>query len=352
MDMVLSRVPGAAKTFSQMTSLTSSDKEFSTVALLNGLVAEIRTDARHAHLVHTTLDRPPRLNSLAIAVILASTFMHAGWNLIGKQQRSVHRFFESVLWGTVAMGFLPAIIAELYLPTLPLRAFGCVLASSFCCSVYMLSLANAYGVGDFTVVYPMARAIPVVLVGIADVLRGHAPTVSGWFGMLFVTVGCLITPMPSLRGFTWACYFNRTQMWIWLTALGTVGYTLFDKWAAEAVPPGLISALRYGYLYFSGSAVFYSVLRRIFGKHDKKHEAPSGRRRVLLGSFFMYGAYGLVLWAYQLSHQAGYVVAFRQFSIVIGVVLGLLLLHERNRAVRLLAVMLICAGLVMVGVWG
>jgi drug/metabolite transporter (DMT)-like permease len=56
-------------------------------------------------------------------------------------------------------------------------------------------------------------------------------------------------------------------------------------------------------------------------------------------------AYWLILWSYQLAAQASYVVALRQFSIIIGVVLGALFLHEAAPVLRLSAACIIVIGM-------
>ena len=65
-----------------------------------------------------------------------------------------------------------------------------------------------------------------------------------------------------------------------------------------------------------------------------------------------FASYSLVLRAYQLSDRAGYVVAFRQFSIIVGVALAFLIYKERWTLARFLGVGLICTGLVLVGMFG
>lgn len=60
----------------------------------------------------------------------------------------------------------------------------------------------------------------------------------------------------------------------------------------------------------------------------------------------------LVLWAYQLGQHASYVVAFRQFSIVIGVVVAFIAYKESGFFVRIVGAVLITAGLVIVGLFG
>lgn len=65
-----------------------------------------------------------------------------------------------------------------------------------------------------------------------------------------------------------------------------------------------------------------------------------------------FGAYWLILWAYQLSPQASYIVAFRQFSIVIGSLMAFLIYKEKGVGIRLTGAVLITTGLVLIGVWG
>ena len=77
-----------------------------------------------------------------------------------------------------------------------------------------------------------------------------------------------------------------------------------------------------------------------------------GWRLPLWAGCLNFGAYWLVLWAYKLSERASYIVAFRQFSIVIGVILAFIIYKEQGRAVRLTATLLIAAGLVVIGLWG
>ena len=60
----------------------------------------------------------------------------------------------------------------------------------------------------------------------------------------------------------------------------------------------------------------------------------------------------MILWAYQLAERASYVVAFWQFSIVLGVVAGFVIHKERGMLVRTIAVVMITAGLATIGLWG
>jgi uncharacterized membrane protein len=136
-----------------------------------------------------------------------------------------------------------------------------------------------------------------------------------------------------------------------LTAVGTVGYTLLDKIASEVVLQGPATAARYGYLYFVISFIAYRALLRIFRREEQESRAV-GWRFPFYAAFLTFGAYWLILWAYQLSRHASYVVAFRQFSIVIGVILGFAIYKEQGLVVRVVGTSMITLGLVLVGLWG
>ena len=81
--------------------------------------------------------------------------------------------------------------------------------------------------------------------------------------------------------------------------------------------------------------------------------SPGARWRApaIAGSLSML-SYWIILCVYQMTARASYVVAFRQFSIVIGVVVAFMLFHEPGRFVRILGSLVITAGLVVIGVWG
>ncbi len=294
------------------------------------------------------------MNPFAAALVLSSTFLHAGWNLLARRQRAEALFFHRLLLAVVAIGLVPAAISEWHARSLPPAAWLYALGSGVFCGLYFLFLAKGYAASDFTVVYPVARALPVLLVGLGDALRGRYPTAMGWSGMTLVALGCLLAPQRSFRDLSPRRYLNRASIWILLTALSTVGYTLLDKMASEVVTQGPGTAARYGYIFYLFTYIFYALFLHAAGSSSApRHAQPDiGWRLPVIGGLFNFGAYWLVLWAYQLSERASYIVAFRQFSIVIGVILAFILYQEGGRRVRITATLLITAGLVVIGVWG
>lgn len=292
------------------------------------------------------------MNSFPMALVLGSTFMHAGWNLMARRYKAEPgHFFSKMLLVIVSVGLVPAAVSEILTHSLNLKAWLCVAGSGICCGVYFFCLARAYASSDFTTVYPVARALPVFLVGIGDVLRGRYPTELGWLGMLLVISGCFLAPLYSFRDLHVRSYFNRQILWMLLTALGTVGYTLLDKVASEVVLQGPGTAARYGYVYFLVSYLAYGAFSRAF-QQDRIFFSTASWGVTIFAACMTFGAYWLVLWAYQISPHASYIVAFRQFSIVIGVILAFAIYKEKGRFVRLLGTFLITLGLLFIGLWG
>ena len=277
--------------------------------------------------------------------------MHAGWNLLARKQRNETVFFGRMILITVLAGFLPAVLSEIWAGSIPLKAWLCLLGSGLCCAMYYFCLAKAYGSSDFTIVYPVARAIPVLLLGFGDILRGNPVTLIGWVGMTLVACGCFLAPLRSFGQIDIRLYFHRSSLWIALTALGTVGYSLLDKIASETVSHGPATAARYGYMFFLFTCVFYFCLIRL-SSNGRKEANTVGWKGPFVGAIMNFGSYWLILWAYQLTRHVSYVAAFRQFSIIIGVVLAFAIYKEKGILVRLTGTVIITAGLITIALWG
>lgn len=286
-----------------------------------------------------------------ILIVLVSCFLHAGWNLLARGQRRETEFFWRMLFVTVLAGAIPALASELLSRSLNTKAWLCVLGSGTCCGVYYFAMARAYARSDFTVVYPIARSLPVLIVAVLDVLRGRLLTPLGWLGAVLVVCGCLLAPLHTFRDFRFRHYFNHAVGWMVLTAAGTVGYTFLDKIAAETVAPSSFTAARYGFFFFAVAFFIYGLLVKL-SKTEDEGEGSAGWWAPTFGAMLNFGAYWLVLWAYQLTQRASYIVAFRQFSVTIGVVIAFAVFKEQGLAVRLTGAVLITAGLVVIGVWG
>jgi len=291
------------------------------------------------------------VQGLALSLVLLSAVFHAAWNVLAKGLEEQEQGLGALVYVTGLWALPVAIAGQLCAVALPPLALVLCGLSGLCCAVYFFSLGRAYARADFTVVYPIARSLPVLLVGLGDVLRGVRPSGAGWAGMLLVVVGCVLAPQRGLRCLSLRAYCGNALVWVALTALGTVGYSLLDKMAAELVPPGPAAALLYCCFFYAFTALGYAILVRSARPLRGAAEGHGLGRPALMG-VLSFSGYFLVLWAYQLVPQASYVVAFRQSSLVIGVLLAFALYRGERLPIRLAAVLIITAGLVLVSLYG
>ncbi|MGB9586308.1 MAG: hypothetical protein ACPL7A_02675, partial [Anaerolineales bacterium] len=127
------------------------------------------------------------MTSSVIFIVILSTFMHASWNLLARYERSESLFYKRMLIFILIAGFFPAVISEIHTHSLNTLAWFCVIGSGFSAGVYLFFLAKSYESSDFTIVYPVARSLPVLFIGVIDTLRGRPLTFWGWVGIFLVT---------------------------------------------------------------------------------------------------------------------------------------------------------------------
>ena len=95
-------------------------------------------------------------------------------------------------------------------------------------------------------------------------------------------------------------YPNRTSIAMVSASLGIVGYSLIDKIAAEVIWPGPGSAAVCGYILFFVTWVTLAGAVKL----TRHPHCPSGSLTwptSALAAVACFGAYWLVLWAYQMT---------------------------------------------------
>ncbi len=286
---------------------------------------------------------------LPVSIVLISTVLHATWNLMAHARRGDSLLLPRSAVVTAAVVLIPLLVVEWWSTPLAGPVWGLLVAAGFFQAVYFLGLISGYQVGDFSVVYPVARALPVLLLALVDMGRGRMPSPLGWLGILLVTVGCLVLPLERLNKLDPTRYFNRTGLWILITALGTTGYSTVDKLAAEMLPPGIFSAMRYGAWEALFMVPFMLLILPKFGQIRLERGTWGQWRTAGLAAIFIAGAYWLILWAFQLSPYTSYIVALRQFSIVLGVLFAALVFKEPAPGLRIGAAVVIALGVMCIG---
>lgn len=301
------------------------------------------------------------MTPFAALLILLSVIVHVAWNTLGKRQRPSAAFF----WVANTAGglfLLPAWLSQASrVSETPAAVWGTLALTGLCQALYYAALAGAYRVGDLSVAYPIARALPPVLVLLASLALGRGERIGTacGIGIGAIVVGGLLLPLPRFATLPWRRYLEGGAGLAAVAAVGTAGYSLLDDYGlrllrqAGSPPLGVVPAtLLYAPLEFLSSSLWlglYVVLRReeraAFGsviRGEWSAALPVG-----LGIAV---AYSLVLAAMAFVADVSYVVAFRQLSVPLAAAAGVLWLGEAPTAPRVIGVACATAGLVLVAV--
>ena len=297
----------------------------------------------------------------AILLILISATVHVGWNLLGKRNHPTAAFLlvaNTLGWLCLAPALIPFGHA---LAAFPIEVWGWLALTGFFQALYYAALAGAYRAGDMSVAYPLARSTPVVLVAVAGLVLGRRNDLSAatLAGMGLIVAGGLLLPLRRFGDARLADYRQRATALALLAAVGTAGYSLVDDHALRllrAVPGLPVSGVAATLVYslfegISSSAwlgLWIVVQRR--GRADVWDVARAHLGRAWLAGFFIYLGYTLVLVAMGFVTNVSYVVAFRQLSIPLGALVGVFALKEPRHPPKLIGVLVMFAGLVLVGI--
>jgi drug/metabolite transporter (DMT)-like permease len=246
------------------------------------------------------------------------------------------------------VGLLPVLIAQLKGDLFPLPVWGLLIVTGLFEALYYLGLIMGYRYGNFSVVYPVARALPILFLAFVDVSRGRIPSMLGWLGIILTIIGCAIAPLKSLQNIKVADYWNQATVWIFVIMFSTVGYTTVDKLAAELLPTGAGTAAQYIVLQSLFTVPFLWLVLKLSGEPMEKQRKVADWTWSILFALFVTGSYWLMLWAYQLSPFISYLSALRQFSIVIGVVIATLCFREPAPVLRISAAVAITLGMICI----
>ncbi len=286
------------------------------------------------------------MSLFAAALVFLSAAMHASWNLMVRDQRSTSTFLSIAIVATVV--FFPVVLVLEFTaaPIVTVVPMNLLFGSIFL-ATYYIGMTNSYRGGDFTVAYPLARAFPVLFLAIAEVLLGNSPTPMGWFGIFLIAAGSILLPLQSFSDLNIGRYWNKTTFWIVFAAVSIAGYSLSDQAGLRQLPNGLDVAMRYSILEAVIGGVFYFGLLLVLRDKIILPKKLSDWKIPFIATVFVYGSYSLILWAFQSDERASYVIGLRQLSIVLGVVAGAYLFHERGARLRIPAAVVITAGVIL-----
>lgn len=297
------------------------------------------------------------MSTIAIILVILSALLHAGWNLIGKSsQGSGFSFFFvcSVVPAILLTPYLYWFINQIEIVIITTKFWWLLAVSGVFQVIYLYGLSIAYQKADIGVVYPIARAFPVLLVGLGSVALGQEIAIEMWFGFVFITCGCFLTPITRLREIQIKSYLNNSLFWAFIAALGTTGYSIIDNIALRELSKDISqthSMLHIAIFYlgaqFWAIVLWLSLWFFLSGRQYEFVQAWRFKKQGALAGVMMASTYGLVLFAMTMTENVSYVVALRQISIVFGLLMGGIFLREKLYLIRGIGIVTILIGLVI-----
>ena len=275
----------------------------------------------------------------ATLLALTAAVLHAGWNLAIKQ--SVHDRFIA-LWAQFGIGGIVALVVLISAGGLPSVGWKWAALSGCVHLPYAILLARAYGHGDFSQVYPIARGGGAFLAAIGGVilLGDHA---TAWTIVAIVTIAA---GLMILAG--------RAHGPAVLTAIGVAAtictYTLVDSKGSrvsEVADSSVLQDVAYGTATQAMTVVTLSGFGLATGRFGELRAAVKiDWLKFTLGGIASLVTYSLVLVAVRFA-SVGYVTALRESSVVLAALVGWKFLGEGDARRRLTAAAVVLTGLVL-----
>ncbi|MEU9099986.1 EamA family transporter [Streptomyces sp. NPDC048361] len=267
-------------------------------------------------------------------VVLIAALLHAVWNALAHGAGDKTAVFT--LMNATTAGCAAVMVCCTTLPNA--AAWPYIATSAWLQVAYQLLLLQAYRLGDFGQMYPIARGTSPLLVALASTtVLGQPMPAWNAVGVLVISLGlaglALADGMPG-----------RAQLPALAAALGTgvmiASYTLVD---AAGVRKSDTVAGYVAWLFLSQSLAFLLPVCLTRGR------SLTGRLRAVgwrgpAGGVLSLLAYGLVVWA-QARGNVPTIAALRETSIVFAALIGLLVFRESFGHRRLTASAAVLTGI-------
>jgi drug/metabolite transporter (DMT)-like permease len=283
----------------------------------------------------------------ALALLLLAAALHAGWNLIVKLSGGDQVF----TWLAVVVGatcFFPLIFIG---DGLTSRTVPYILASAAFEMAYFLALTRAYRLGDFSLVYPIARgSAPAFLAIWATTLLDEELSTGGIVGLAVLVLGLMVvgSGLWLTRG-VGSGIDPRAVLAALLVALCISAYTAVDGAAVQFTSPGPYTAAVMA-LTCAATTPFILATTRRDGRSIRAVWRANRFKICLVGILTM-TTYLLVLVAYTRA-QVAYAGAVREISVVFAAIVGWRFLGEPFGIYRTAGAALIFTGTLIIAIAG
>ena len=275
------------------------------------------------------------IDPVVLSLILFAALLHAAWNTIVKSGRDGLLMFALIKVPTMIVSAI--VIASTGIPSMASVPYALGSAVGF--TAYAFLLIWAYRVGEFNLVYPVARgSAPLWVALLSSLFLGESLSTQGLLGVLIISCGIAVfayNPMTVSRNI-----FDLLRAIS--VGLCIASYTLLDGAGARV----------------SGNALAYAAMASLFsgipllaitvamrGK-DLVVALKSDWQAGMLGGIMMFSTYAIVIYAMTLT-QVTHVAALRETSVIFAAAIGMFLLKERFGQKRVIAASVVAVGIIL-----
>jgi uncharacterized membrane protein len=290
------------------------------------------------------------MEPLAVALVILSAAMHALRTYYTKKALDKQAFvwlYEIVGLTFFTPVFIIALVREGGFPNIDATF---ILLSGIVHFVYWYFLTKSLEKGDLSLVYPITRSAPALVLFFSLTILKEDISPAGLIGILLVTVGVYTINMESIQLSQLAKPFralgkDRSIQCAFVTLVSVALYSLVDKMAVSRMNPVIFAYLFPWVTMF----LFTGYLFKSKPAGAIKTEWAARKKSIVACGLLSIFGYFFILLAFTME-RLGYVVGLRQLSVVFAVFLGSRFLQETNRAIRLASAIVIFAGTFLIAV--
>ncbi|MGB0844445.1 MAG: EamA family transporter [Alphaproteobacteria bacterium] len=275
------------------------------------------------------------MTTFVFFMVLSAAVLHASWNALIKGGADRYATIMILSLGHMVCGFVAVFFVAF--PTDPI-VWALIVASAFVHVGYKLTLARAYNLADFSLVYPLAR--------------GAAPLLTALFSYLFLAEH--IAPLSALGiailaggiillGWSKKSSPDRAGIVAALcVSVFICGYTILDGLG------GRLAASPHSYIFymFIIDGVFTMIFFGLFYRQNVRNIQLRDFGLGMVGGVASMFAYWIVVWA-MAQAPMGSVAALRETSVLVAMLISVVFLKEMLTKRRMVSALLIVLGVVL-----
>lgn len=294
------------------------------------------------------------MQNIAIILVLISVFLHLAWNSISKKTEPTLAFFSLAYGGSVLL-CSPILYFDGKLSQLPSSFWLFILATGLAQTIYLAGLSWAYKHGDISITYPIARALPVFFVALITFLfsLGDELLTAHYLSFTLILLGAFILPFEQIKNNP---KLKNSIAFTVIAALGTTAYAIIDDNALKIMIENGYKPIFAGFTYMTLQGLSYilwasPVVFLIKSEKASFKKCYQSQKNLCISTGLIISTtYALVLLAMSYSSNVSFIVALRQLSIPLSVIIGIKYFKEQYSKHKIIGASLMFLGLVILAV--